>query len=97
MSFSIKKFSLVFVRGHPGKTGIGNCTLVVAESKNASTANLATESLLSPDLRRNVVGALADHLKAVSINKEDTGASGEGEEFLSAGYSIFELGNCNSW
>ena len=55
---------------------------MVAESKNASTANLATESLLSPDLRRNVVGALADNLKAVSINKDDTGAFSEGEEFV---------------
>ena len=57
---------------------------MVAESKNASTANLATETPLSPDLRaaerRNVVGALADNLKAVSINKEDIGASSEGED-----------------
>jgi len=70
------------VKGHPGKTGIGNCTLVVAESKNASTANLAAEAPLSPDLRapekRNVVSALADNFKAVSINKEDTGASSGG-------------------
>ena len=89
---ALDRVKWIFVRGHPGKTGIGNCTLVVAESKNASTANLAAEAPLSPDLRapekRNVVSALADNFKAVSINKEDTGASSGGEEFVSVGFSV---------
>ena len=71
----------MYSRGHPGKTGIGKCTLVVAESENASTAS---EAPLSPELRvpekRNVVTSLAEDLKAVSINKEDNEASSEGKD-----------------
>ena len=75
---------MMLSRGHPGKTGIGKCTLVVAESENVSTSNLASEAPLSPELRvaekRNVVTSLAEHLKAVSINKEDNGGSSEGKD-----------------
>ena len=75
----------MYSRGHPGKTGIGKCTLVVAESETASTANLASEAPLSPELRvaekRNVVTSLAEDLKAVSINKQDNEASSEGKDF----------------
>ena len=73
---------MMYSRGHPGKTGIGKCTLVVAEPETASTAS---EAPLSPELRvaekRNVVTSLADNLKAVSINKEGNEASSEGKDF----------------
>ena len=75
---------MMLSRGHPGKTGIGKCTLVVAESENASTASLASEAPLSPELRvpekRNVVTKLAENLKAVSINNEDNGDSSDGKD-----------------
>lgn len=69
------------VKGHPGKTGIGKCTLVVAANSESVVAE--AESPPSPELRvaekRNVVASLADDFKAVSINREEAGAAIEGE------------------
>ena len=68
------------LRGHPGKTGIGKCTLVVAANSESVAAE--AESPPSPELRvaekRNVVASLADDFKAVSINREEAGAAIEG-------------------
>ena len=69
------------LRGHPGKTGIGKCTLVVAANSESVAAE--AESPPSPELRvaekRNVVASLADDFKAVSINREEDGAAIEGK------------------
>ena len=77
------------LRGHPGKTGIGKCTLVVAANSESVAAE--AESPPSPELRvaekRNVVASLADFkvasladdFKAVSINREEDGAAIEGK------------------
>ena len=76
------------LRGHPGKTGIGKCTLVVA----ANSESVATEGESSPSLELRVaeksnvvasladfkVASLADDFKAVSINREEAGAAIEG-------------------
>ena len=69
------------LRGHPGKTGIGKCTLMVAANSESVAAE--AESPPSPELRvaekRNVVASLADDFKAVSINREEDGAAIEGK------------------
>ena len=75
----------MFSRGHPGKTGVGKCTLSpVEDSKNGSTANLVPEAPLSPELRsvekRNVVAALAEGIKTVAINEEQEDAFSESKE-----------------
>ena len=75
----------MFSRGHPGKTGVGKCTLSpVEDSKNGATANLMPEAPLSPELKLveegNVVAALAEGIKTVAINEEQKDAFSESKE-----------------
>ena len=57
----------MYSRGHPGKTGIGKCKLVVA----AESEDVRAEAPPSPELRvpekRSVVAALVDDLKGDTL------------------------------
>ena len=57
----------MYSRGHPGKTGIGKCKLVVA----AESEDVRAEAPPSPELRvpekRSVVAALVDDLKGDAL------------------------------
>ena len=57
----------MYSRGHPGKTGIGKCKLVVA----AESEDVRAEAPPSPELRvpekRSVIAALVDDLKVDAL------------------------------
>lgn len=56
------------VKGHPGKTGIGKCTVVLAQSDPPSPELRQREKKTVIE-KRSVVTALADDLKAVAIDE----------------------------
>jgi len=79
------------VKGHPGKTGIGKCTVVLAESDPPSPELRQREKKTVVE-KRSVVTALADDLKAVAIDERGNQAvsiSEQEAQVASDGLSLF--------
>jgi len=76
------------VKGHPGKTGIGKCTVVLAES-DPPALRQREKTVVE---KRSVVTALADDLKAVAIDERGDQAvsiSEQEAQVASDGLSLF--------